>query len=506
MTPLTRRELLRGAAAAGALGLEALAGCGPPAERRPNLLFLCCDQLRRDSLGFAEADPVTTPHCDALARSSCAFTRAYATSPLCMPARSALYTGRHPAATGIVDNSRQLYAELSREGLGYALRRLGYSTGYIGKYHLANEWVTKTRREHVPGWQRCGFEFWYANNLNHAHFVNLNGTGEDRVVVCYGWQPDHEVDVVIDFLRNESARFPELAGPKRDPARPFALFVNFGPPHNGVYNSRESYERVLARARREGRDPTFQDFYRDGENVPPGFLAPEAYRKRYEERYGEILAAMRERPNFGEIGPWAGHSGEALTRRMLVDYFGAVTAIDDAVQRVLDCLDEQGLAEDTIVVFTSDHGEMLGSHQRKQKHVYFEEAVAVPLLVRWPGRIAPRRTDAFFDLMDLLPTLLGLAGGEPPPGAPGVDFSPLLLGAPFSPPEQVYYCYAEFEPGRGTGHFEALRDGEQLYVEHFLRGRFESFVYDLRRDPHQLAPIHPDRANRARFGRYRHRP
>ena len=496
---VTRRSFLRSMSALGALAavdplLSPLKASERHGGKRPNIVFFYVDQHRRDSLGFMGVDPVLTPHLDAFAKGSAVFTNAYCTTPLCTPARAALYTGRYPAATGVINNGCQLSKEESRKGIGYALREAGYSTGYIGKYHLGDHWKVKTTREHVPQWQRAGFEFWYANNLNHSHFVNLNGTGDDKVIVEYGWQPEHETDVAMDFIANDSTRFDKLPAKKRDPKKPFALFINFSPPHNGRYTSPEQFAAVQAKAAAANRPPTSMEFSKGSDNQPPGYIAPEKYRQRYEKDYKRVLAKMRERGNFKNLNPFKGTGGRELTRRLLVQYFGAVTAVDDAFGRLLKFLDAEGLADNTIVVFSSDHGEMLGAHGRKQKHIWYDEAEAVPLMIRWPGAIRPARHESLTTTVDSMPTLLDLAGVKIPKTVQGKSLAPLLTGkGNYQEQEAVYYCFHQRKPNlkhkAQTGHFEAVRTKTHLYVEHFNRSKLKIFIYDLKKDPYQLEPI-----------------
>jgi arylsulfatase A-like enzyme len=174
-------------------------------------------------------------------------------------------------------------------------------------------------------------------------------------------------------------------------------------------------------------------------------------------------------------------------------YFAAITGIDDQFGRLLSCLDEEGLSEDTIVIFSADHGEMMGSHGEIGKNNWYEESMRIPFLVRWPGRVRSGMDDLLFGGADVSPTLLGLAGlaDEVPPQVQGTDYSPILLGQQMHRPTSALYLYVENE------HPELGRRGVRTHRHTFVRirrpGEEEEIVlHDNQADPFQLRNFAPE--------------
>ncbi len=372
-------------------------------RRGPNLLILFPDQFRSGAQGHRLQDPVHTPHIDGLRAEGTDCVRAYSNSPVCSPARAMWHTGRYPFSNGVISNCHSghtdygIYLKESERCLSDVLNGVGYDVGYIGKWHLdsptepfvsapeawdKNVWDTFT----PPGPKRHGHSFWYSygafNDHLRPHYWRTDGV--ERIEVP-GWSPRHETDVAIDFIRNRN-------GSQRDCSRPFALTLSWNPPH------------------------------------PPHNQVPAEYLEPYE---GRSAAELLKSANVNH------RDLPGATARACADvqgYFGAITGIDDQVGRLLACLREEGIEDDTLVVFASDHGEMMGSHGRIQKGSWYEESMAIPFLVKLPGKVpAGGRTDVLLGMPDVMPTLLGLLGlrDEIPSSVEGIDLSPAILGEPF---------------------------------------------------------------------------
>jgi arylsulfatase A-like enzyme len=347
--------------------------------RQPNILFVFSDQQRRHALGFMHADPVRTPHLDRFALQSAVCDNAIACNPICTPNRGIMMTGLYPTRTGVYANDHGLAP--GTPTIGDHLQAAGYWTAYIGKWHIHN-----SASRFVPRDCRQGFDYWHATNCNHDTFTRRYWEEDGQPVIDEpGWQPPHETDVALRALRDRPAD------------RPFALFLSWTPPHNthgpGFTPHREiELPSDFAGEMREVGYPLEVQYH-----------APE----EYEAHYANGAAPATRRPNVP--GDYA--------RDALPGYFGACESLDAEFGRLLAGLDRLGLAENTIVVYTSDHGEMLGSHGRMQKSIWYEESIGVPLLVRWPGRIAPARHPFVFNSMDWAPTLLGLAAATAQPTA-----------------------------------------------------------------------------------------
>ncbi|MDR0353931.1 MAG: sulfatase [Opitutaceae bacterium] len=358
--------------------------------RPPNILFVFSDQQRRHALGFMGEDPVRTPHLDRFAAESAVCDHAVACNPISTPNRGIMMTGLYPTRTGVYANDHGL-----RPGtptIGDHLKTAGYWTAYIGKWHIHD-----STSRFVPRDRRQGFDYWHATNCNHDTFTRRYWEeNETPVIDTPGWQPPHETDTALRALRDRP----------RD--RPFALFLSWTPPHNthgpGFIRHRDvELPRDMADEMRAVGYPLEMQYH-----------APEEFEAHYQN---------------GAPPPRRANVPGDYARDALAGYFGACESLDAEFGRLLAGLDRQGLAENTLVIYTSDHGEMLGSHGRMQKSIWFEESIGVPLLVRWPGRIAPARHPLVFNSLDWAPTLLGLAGAPAPTPArfDGTDHSATLL-------------------------------------------------------------------------------
>ena len=398
---MNRRDFLKKIGLGGAA--LALPGCtntsqwfaGKASGKKPNLLFVFPDQMRRQALGFMNQDPVITPNLDKFAGQSMVFTNAISSNPICTPFRAMLMTGRHSLSTSMVSNCQPgLDQELSEKEvcIGDVLKANGYQTGYIGKWHL--EMPSRNKSENPPdapedpwdGWippgpRRHGFDFWYAYNCAHAHFNQNYWKDTPQQIYSGKWSPEHEVDIAVNFIKNR----------KKD--KPFALFVSHNPPH-GPYIAPEKYKAV----------------YKDKQLPPrPNVKLPN---KKYLESF--------------------------------MPYLAAVTSIDDNFARLLKTLDDEKIAEDTIVVFTSDHGDMMGSHERFGKSIWYEESIGIPFIIRWPGHVKSAREDMPFACYNFMPTLLGLMHLPIPKTVEGTDYSPLLLGKKVSRPASAFIAYYQY--------------------------------------------------------------
>ncbi|MHC4912404.1 MAG: sulfatase family protein [Planctomycetota bacterium] len=366
---------------------------GPP--KKPNLLFVFPDQMRKHALGFINEDPAITPNLDKSARESMVFTNAISSNPICTPFRAMLMTGRHSISIGMVSNCQPgLNQELSEKEICISdiLKTNGYQAGYIGKWHL--EMPSRNKYENPPddpddawdGWttpgpRRHGFDFWYAYNTDHEHFTPNYWKDKPQKIQVAQWSVEHETDVAIDFIKNR----------KKD--KPFALFISHNPPH-GPY------------------------------------IAPEKYKAMYLNRH------LPPRPNVKLPNE------KYLTS--IMPYLAAVSSCDDNFARLLKTLEDEKITEDTIVVFTSDHGDMMGSHERFGKSTWHEESIGIPFIIRWPGRIKPATEDMPFACYDFMPTLLGLMGLSIPKAVEGTNYSKLMLGKKMNKPSAAFIAYYQY--------------------------------------------------------------
>lgn len=418
------------------------------ASRKPNLVFVFSDQQRRHAVGCMDEDPVITPNTDRFAGESLLFTNALSASPLCAPYRATLLTGRYPHSNGVTGNGIGLRP--GETTIGTVLKSEGYQTAYIGKWHLYDngiddwiDWHFNQRGQFVPPDHRFGFDYWHATNCNHRTFWRLYYENSDEPAVCQpGWQPYHDIDMAVNYLKNT-----------RRPDSPFALFVSMVPPHNThgpgfVHHEVPEFQKNAPQLRRLQHH------------------APDEYEDIYKGR------KLRRRENvIDNYGYYC-----------LPGYFGACTGLDDQFGRLLDCIRDEGLENDTIVVYTSDHGEMMGSHNRFGKFVWHEESIGIPFIIRWPGHVKTGREDILFNSVDVMPTLLNLMGAPIPETVEGSDLSAALNGKIESPPEAALLQ---------LGNWHALRTDRYTFVvnENTTQGTFDRFLYDLEKDPFQMHPL-----------------
>ncbi len=382
-TYLDRREFLKrsGISLAGAaLAPSLFQGCSKTASQKPpNLLIVFPDQMRAHSQGFMQEDPVLTPILDRFADESLVLTEAVSNYPVCSPFRGMFMTGKYPHANGVLancnTNGTEHGYELRQDEHCWSdiLRDKGYSLGYIGKWHLDgprkpyvecyNNREDFAWNEWCPPERRHGFDHWYAYGTYDQHMKPMywkTDAGRDGAHWVDQWGPEHEADQAIRYLRNEG-------GSLRNPDSPFALVVSMNPPHM-------PYDQL-----------------------------PD----RYVERYGEkTLEELCNRPNI----PPAGTRWGDYYRKHIRNYLAMTTGVDEQFGRILAALEAQGLEQDTIVLFTSDHGNCLGIHDQVSKNNHYEESMRIPFMLRWPGQIDAGRDDLLLSVPDIYPTLLDLMG------------------------------------------------------------------------------------------------
>jgi arylsulfatase A-like enzyme len=324
------------------------------------------------------------------------------------------------------------------DSLGKRFAAAGYDTAWIGKWHVDGH----GRTSYIPPERRQGFAYWKALECTHDYHASAYYAGDsDQVSLWEGYDADAQTDDAIGLIERAPGRH-----------RPFLIMLSWGPPH----------------------DPY--------DTAPPEFQTFDA-------------AALALRPNVPQ------HS-EEMARRNLAGYYAHGAALDRNVGRILDALARAGLADDTIVVFTSDHGDMLGSHSLHCKQCPWDESLRVPYLMRWPALLGRSggRSEVVFDTVDVLPTLCALAGIEAPPGAQGRDLSRHLRDG--SVPEDNAALYAQYQsfgtwPGWNTGAPELMRSREGRGVR---TGRYTYvedrdgpwLLYDNHEDPFQMRNLVSD--------------
>ncbi|MFO8056984.1 MAG: sulfatase [bacterium] len=416
---------------------------------KPNLVYVFADQLGARHIGMA-SERAKTPVLDNMAKEGVNFTNAVSTMPVCCAHRASLMTGKYPTTTGMVINELRMNPD--HECIGHVLTKAGYHTGYIGKWHLySNELGDHMDPDNSfvpPGKHRLGFNDYFAAYNFHHNYYGAYYHLDTPEKIPYSeknnlkaYEPLYQTNMAIDFIK-KAAESPE----------PFALFLSWGPPH----------------------DPWVLD------NVPTKFY----------EKFDDT--EFPRPPNFSwkndkYADPW----GQLLPgQRLLIEhwkriYYGMTASLDWNLGRILSALDEQGLSDNTLVVFSSDHGEMFGAHGRRAKNIFYEEAARVPFLMRFPGRIpAGREVDACLGTVDIMPTLLGLLGLPIPGEVEGTDLSSVAQGENGAEPEAAFLqnlgACAEFLDGY---EWRAVRDKRYTYAVYRRDGH--ELLFDNINDPFQ---------------------
>jgi len=373
---------------------------------RPNVVYIFPDQMRNAALGFwrnpifrdsvnFQGDPVRTPNLDKFATESRVLTSAISNCPLSSPHRGMLLTGMYPENSGIPlnCNSNRPISSLRKDAvcISDVFKKAGYDCAYIGKLHT--DYPTPNNPQHPsryvedtsPVWdaytpksRRHGFDYWYSYGTydvhKHPHYWDTNGKRHD----VDKWSPYHEADKAIAYLRNE--------GNVRDTKRPFFLMVAFNPPHSPYKSIEDCPEEELAQYRA----------------LP--------------------IDSLLVRPN----------ADRTMAKADCVRYyFASISGVDKAFGRILQSLDECGVSQNTIVVFSSDHGETMCSHGIEDpKNSPYTESLNVPFLIRYPDKVSPSvDKNMILSTPDIMPTLLGMCGldGKIPSSVEGHNFAAYFM-------------------------------------------------------------------------------
>ncbi|MET3174634.1 UNVERIFIED_ORG: choline-sulfatase [Arthrobacter sp. UYCu721] len=368
--------------------------------KRPNVLVLMADQMTSASIDLITSGNIVAPNLEALIRRSVSFSDAYCTYPLCSPSRASLMSGRLPSNIGAYDNGAEFPASVPT--IAHYLRNEGYDTTLIGKMHfLGPDQLHGFENRLTPELYPCDFSWTPRWDKNAQRYPYETGAGNSDVgtVLDSGaavWTMQMEHDEEVSLL----ARHHILNAARPGQLRPWMATVSFTSPHDPFLISKE-----------------YLDLY-DEVEIPMPTVPAVSYDEL--DEHSKLVH---------EINGMAKYSiGGAETRRARHAYFAMISYVDAKIGAVLQALDDTGQAANTVVVFTSDHGEMLGERGMWFKKTFFEPSVKVPLLISYPGRIEPRRSTGPVSLVDVLPTVLDLVGAESNQGRPGLDGTSLAPG------------------------------------------------------------------------------
>jgi arylsulfatase len=445
--------------------------------KRPNILWICTDQQRFDTLGCYDNPFVHTPNLDELADSSVLFERAFTTSPVCTPSRVSFLTGRYP----VTACGRQNGADIP-EGevlVTRILNEAGYRCGLSGKLHLsacnpASGCTTMERRINdgydVFHWSHDTTGQWGLNN-EYYHWLNTqwNTTFEvtqhpDSQWVEYGMpEEQHQTtwcaQKAIDFIHENQDRS-------------WLFSVNMFDPHHPFDPPKEYLERYLDKL-----DEIPLPSYWDGEVQSKPIWQQDDHSGAYNHHAGYPFSEMDDTDH----------------RLVRAAYWAMCDLIDVQVGRMLDALRESGQLENTIVIFMSDHGELLGDHGIYLKGPFFyEPSIRIPLIISWPAQLKKRRVSSLVSLMDLPQTLLELLGMDAHPGMQGTSLVPLLSGEQEKVRDWVFTEYLNAMPW----HTEPKAFASMVRTEEWklvaAHGLQDGELYDLANDPQEATNLYHD--------------
>ncbi|MCB0595317.1 MAG: sulfatase [Lewinellaceae bacterium] len=466
----------------------------PFTEKRPNILFIMTDDHAQQAISSYGSTLIRTPNIDRLGKEGALFENSFVTNSICAPSRAVLLTGKYSHLNGVRDN-RDTF-DGSQPTLPKLLQQAGYHTAIVGKWHLKTE--------------PTGFDYWNVL-IGQGQYYNPSMIEMGDTVQYEGYATTVTTDLALNVLQN------------RPKDKPFCLFYQHKAPHRNFMPEPQYFS-----AWEDDTIPLPATFYDDYQGRPAaaeadmrvadmymGFdmkLLPEDY-EGYPEGSGgnadfdvsESWKNTIERLNPEQRAKWDQHydnvrrgfrenqpRGKALTewkfQRYIKDYLRSVLSVDAQIGRMLDYLDETGLAENTVVVYTSDQGFYLGEHGWYDKRFMYEPSLRTPLLIRYPKSIpAGSRISAMALNLDLAPTLLDFAGTPIPEDMQGLSLKSLLeSGKARRWRQAIYYHYYEYPHGwhKVRPHY-GIRT-ERYKLIHFYNEPAYWELYDLAQDPDEL--------------------
>jgi len=452
-------------------------------DDRPNILFIFADDHGYQALGCYDSQVNETPNLDRIAKEGMRFDRCFVTNSICGPSRAVILTGKYSHLNGFIRNGNTFNGR--QQTVAKLLRQAGYQTAMVGKWHLASE--------------PTGFDYYHrligqGPYYNPPMRTNSGDVGPEgyRVVRHTGYTTDIITDEALGWLRE-----------KRDPEKPFLLMYQHKAPHRNWQPGPKylnKYDDVTI-----PEPPTLFDDYsgrgtaaREQEMTVAQHLTPHdlklvpqrglnaEQRQAWEAAYGPKNEAFRV----------ANLTGDDLIRwkyqRYAKDYLRCIDSIDENVGRVLDYLDESGLADNTIVIYSSDQGWYLGEHGWFDKRWMYEESFRTPLMVRWPGKIEPGSVSNQMVMnLDFPSLFLDVAGAPIPEDLQGRSFRSILEGnTPEDWRQSVYYHYYEFPGAHSVARHFGVRTDRYKLIHFYDLGEWE--LYDLQDDPHELRSVYTD--------------
>jgi len=475
----------------GVFGCGAGQSFGSKSAKRPNILFIFTDDHAVRSIGAYGSKINKTPNIDRLANEGVIFDRCFCCNSICAPSRAAILTGKHSHSNGLMTNQNTF--DGGQPTLPKFLKQADYQTALIGKWHLRS---TPTGFDH---WQILPGQ----GNYYNPDFIDAQGKKR-----LSGYVTDITTDLAIDWLG------------KRDESKPFLLMCQHKAPHR-VWAPGPDHLTMYDDVEIPEPDTLFDDYsdrsevLKDNEMMIARHMMYDYDLKIAGAKEKDALGRAFKNPELRRMTPdqrekWdaayepkndkfkaANLTGKDLVRwkyqRYIKDYLRCVASVDDNIGRLLDHLEQNGLADNTIVVYSSDQGFYLGEHGWYDKRWMYEESFRMPFIIKWPGVTkAGKRMSALAQNIDFAPTFLDAAGVDVPSEMQGESLRPLLKGkAPADWRKSIYYHYYE----RGEHHVpahEGVRTERYKLIHFYDTDEWE--LFDLENDPQELKSIYSDPA------------
>ena len=472
-----------------------------PSER-PNILFIMSDDHAYQAISAYGGNLIQTPNIDRIADEGLLFTNACVSNSICAPSRATILTGKHTHINGKIDNHMPF--DTTQVTFPQLFQQAGYETAMYGKLHFGNNPKGVDDFMILPG---------------QGHYINPKFITPKGDTIITGYVTDIITDLTLNWLEQ-----------KRDKNKPFMLMYLHKAPHRPWWPSPEKFAEFTLKKFPEPQT-LFDDYSNRGSaaktaemNLYTHMMYNHDSKVRPEtiEAMGEVFPKVEEYPN-GFYGPynranaeqkalydpileninqdfkenWPGMSAEDKMRwkyqRYMQDYLGTISSVDDNVGRVLDYLEESGLEENTIVVYTSDQGFYLGEHGWFDKRFVYDESFKTPLLIKWPNQIKPGTTNKeMVQNLDFAQTFLEAAQIEAPDDMQGESLMPLLTGKDsLWTREAVYYHYYEYPSVHMVKRHYGIVTKEYKLV-HFYYDVDEWELYDRQKDPNEMNNVYND--------------
>lgn len=424
-------------------------GCSSKPQK-PNIVFVFADQLRSQELSCYGGVNIKTPNLDRLAEEGLMMTNAISTYPICTPFRGMLLTGLYPLHSGISNCDHPLNPDLP--SFAKACKEEGYNTAYIGKWHLDG----MGRTTYIPPERRLGYDFWQALECTHDYFNSMYYDNNSKEPEYWeGFDAEAQTKAAQDYIKS------------RDPEKPFFLTLSWGPPHD-PYLAPQKYLDLVDPLKLELRENVKEHKIADELMDHPRFIIPEKYSN---------AKKLRDKLK-----------NEEWVRSSYANYLAATLALDDYFGQLVKTLEEEGILDNTILVFTSDHGDHLGSHQFYDKNTPYEESISIPFLLRYPKVVKDKTvSDVLLSPIDMFPTIFGI-GGLKHSDVDGFDFSKVIAKEEEDTRDAILLM--------NLTHFNltALKNGLDTYrglrTRQYTYARYEDktpwLLFDNKKDPWQM--------------------